>query len=125
LWALFALLTRHGTGEDDSRHTTFTTTRPTGENTTMHTTDTQATDLDALHKLTAQLTALGFQATPRTPADGMPCLVVRNPRASVLAEMVYACDGSYWWSWREPIASTDQPQGAAAILARVLRAVGE
>jgi hypothetical protein len=82
-------------------------------------------ELADLHKLAAELATLGYQATLRTPEDGTPCLVVRNPRASVLAEMVYACNSSYWWSWREPIAPCDQAPAAAAILARVLRAIGE
>jgi hypothetical protein len=91
----------------------------------MHTTGTQATDVADLEKLAAELASLGFQATLRTPGHGVPCLVVRNPGASVLAEMVYASGGSYWWSWREPITSTDQTATAATILVRALRAVGE
>jgi hypothetical protein len=87
-------------------------------------TDTD-TDMAALERLASELIARGFHADLRTPGGGMPCLVVRNPRANVLAEMVYAGEGSYWWSWREKITGTDQPQAAAAILARVLRAVGE
>jgi hypothetical protein len=89
--------------------------------------DEQAThtDVDALPKLAAQLATLGFHAALKTPGDGIPCLIVRNPRASALAETVYTCDGSFWWSWKEPITGTDQPQAAAAVVARVLRAVGE
>jgi hypothetical protein len=37
---------------------------------------------------------------------------------------VHACDGSFWWSWREPIATCDQLAQAAALLARVLRTDG-
>jgi hypothetical protein len=50
---------------------------------------------------------------------------VRNPRASVLSEIVYARDGSYMWSWHERIAPCTEPATAAGILARVLRAAVE
>jgi hypothetical protein len=86
-------------------------------------TETRATG--DLEKLSAELAARGFQTTLQAPEDGIPCLTVRNPRASVLAETVYASDGSYWWSWREPIAGCDHVLAAAGILARVLRTAGE
>jgi hypothetical protein len=88
------------------------------------TADTAAQQAD-LTSLIGELTTRGLQATPRTSLDGTPCLTVRNPRASILAEIVYARDGSYWWSWHEPIAPCDQPTTAAGILTRVLRAIGE
>jgi hypothetical protein len=91
----------------------------------MHTTGTQATGTADLERLAAELATRGFQAAVRALEDGTACLTVRNPRASVLAEMVYAQGGSYWWSWREPISGVDQVTTAAAILARVLRAAGE
>jgi hypothetical protein len=87
----------------------------------MHSINPPATAITDLERLATEVAALGFQATLKTPGDGIPCLAVRNPRASVLAETVYACDGSYWWSWREPIAVCGQPATAAAVLARVLR----
>jgi hypothetical protein len=96
---------------------------------TQQTTEADAigqTDATAdLESLVAELATRGFQATLRASVDGIPCLTVRNPRASVLAEVVYADAGSFWWSWREPIAGVDQVTTAAGILARVLRAVGE
>lgn len=91
----------------------------------MPTTHTQTDAIADLEKLATELAARGFQATLRTSADGLPSLSVRNPRASVLMETVSARDGSYWWSWCEPIAGCDQASTAAGILARVLRAVGE
>jgi hypothetical protein len=91
----------------------------------MQTTDTQAADVADLERLAAELATRGFQAMLRAPGDGQPTLTVRNPRAGVLAETVYAGEGSYWWSWREPIAGVDQVTTAAGILARVLRVVGE
>jgi hypothetical protein len=91
----------------------------------MHSTDTQTATTSDLEKLAAELATRGFEATLSASSDGMPCLSVRNPRASVLAETVYAGEGSFWWSWREPIASVDQVMTAAGILARVLRAAGE
>jgi hypothetical protein len=71
------------------------------------------------------LATRGFQTMLRSPGDGPPCLTVRNPRASVLAESVYAEGGSFWWSWREPIAGTGEVDTAAGIVARVLRTAGE
>jgi hypothetical protein len=91
----------------------------------MQTAGTQIDTMADLEKLAAELATRGFQATLRRPPDGVPCLNVRNPRASVLAETVRAFDGAFWWSWKEPIAGTGQVDTAAGILARVLRAVGE
>jgi hypothetical protein len=87
-----------------------------------HRTDTQTEQAD-LEKLAAELTARGYQADLRTPADKLPYLDVRNPAASVLTERVYAQADSFWFSWAEPIAGCGQPATAAAILARVLRTV--
>jgi hypothetical protein len=91
----------------------------------MQATGTQATETADLERLGVELSIRGFQTTARASLDGTPCLTVRNPRAHVLAEIVYARDGSYMWSWHEPIAPTDQPATAAGILARVLRAIGD
>jgi hypothetical protein len=91
----------------------------------MHTTGTQTTETADLERLSAELATRGFQTNLRAPGDGTASLSVRNPRAAVLAETVYAEEGSFWWSWREPIASVDQVMTAAGILARVLRVAGE
>jgi hypothetical protein len=93
----------------------------------MHTeqTDQTAADIADLEALAAELTARGLQANVRTVQGRPPYLDVRNPRASVLTERVYAQAGAFWWSWAERIASCDEMTKAAAILARVLRAVGE
>jgi len=91
----------------------------------MHSIGTQTDERADLERLAAAVATRGFQATLRALEDGTACLTVRNPRASVLAEVVYARDGAYWWSWREPIAGTGEVDSAAGILARVLRAVGE
>jgi hypothetical protein len=88
-------------------------------------TGTHEAEIAELEALGAELTARGFQTTLKPPEGGPPCLTVRNPRASVLAETIYADAGSFWWSWREPIAACDQVTTAAGLLARVLRAVGE
>jgi hypothetical protein len=87
--------------------------------------DTPAGDIADLEKLAAELAARGYQADLRTPAGRLPYLDVRNPRASVLAEKVYAQADAYWYSWAERIADCDDVTTAAAILARVLRAVDE
>jgi hypothetical protein len=89
----------------------------------MHSTDTQATETADPGPLAAEMATRGFQTMLGASVDGIPCLTVRNPGASVLAEIVYACDGSFGWSWREPIAGVGRPATAAAILARVLRTV--
>jgi hypothetical protein len=91
----------------------------------MQTTDAQTTERADLDRLAAELGRRGFQATLQTSEGGGPGLLVRNPRASVLAEMVYADGGTFRWSWDEPIAGCDEVSTAAGILARVLRAVGE
>jgi hypothetical protein len=78
-----------------------------------------------LEKLAAEMTARAFRADVRTPESGLPYLDVRNPRATVLAERVYAHGGVFWWSWQEKIAGCDEVSTTAGILARVLRAVGE
>ena len=91
----------------------------------MHSTDTQTAEKVDLERLAAEMATRGFQTDLSASRDDVPCLTVRNPRASVLAEVVYAANGSYWWSWREPIAGVDQVTTAGGILARVLRTVGE
>jgi hypothetical protein len=89
-------------------------------------TDVQtAEDIADLEALAAELAARGLQANLRTARDRPPYLDVRNPRASLLTERVYAQAGSFWWPWAERIASCDEMTKAAATLARVLRTVDE
>jgi hypothetical protein len=78
-----------------------------------------------LERLAVALRARGFQADLCAPDGRLPCLDVRNPRATVLAEKVYAQAGTFWWSWAEKLADSDEISTAAGILARVLRAAGE
>jgi hypothetical protein len=93
--------------------------------TATHTTNAQtAADIADLERLGAVVARLGLQATVRT-AGRLPYLDVRNPRAGRLAEAVYVQGSSYWWSWAERIASREDATATAAILARVLRTVGE
>ena len=84
-----------------------------------------AADIADLETLAAELAVHGLQANVGTPRGRPPYLDVCNPRASVLTERVYAQAGAFWWSWAERIASCDEMTKAAAILARVLRTVGE
>lgn len=93
----------------------------------MHTeqADQTAADIADLEALAAELTAHRLQATLRTLQGHTPYLDVRNPRASVLSERVYAQAGCFWWSWAERIADSGEPAKAAGILARVLRTVDE
>lgn len=91
----------------------------------MQTSDPQTEELAELERLGAELAARGYQTAIHTPAGRLPYLDVRNPRASVLTEKVYAQAGAFWYSWAERIAGCDEVTAAAAILARVLRAVDE
>ncbi len=87
-----------------------------------HSADTQPEQAD-LERLGAEMTARGYRADLRTPQGRLPYLDVRNPRASMLAERVYAQAEAFWWSWAERIAGCDEVTAAASILARVLRTV--
>lgn len=87
-----------------------------------HSPDTQAEQAD-LERLAAEMAARGYQADLRTPPGRLPYLDVRNPRASVLAERVYAQAEAFWWSWAERISGCDEVTTAAGGLARVLRTV--
>jgi hypothetical protein len=89
-----------------------------------HTRCTQAEDIRNLGRLGAELAARGYEAAVRTPPDRLP-LTVTNPQASVLSEHVYVQDGSFRWSWAEPITACTDVTTAAATVARVLRAAGE
>jgi hypothetical protein len=108
------------TDSETSQATPADRTRPADQNE-----EAQQEERAELEKLAAALRARGFQADLRTPEGRLPYLNVRNPRASVLAEKVYAQAGTFWWSWAEKFAGCDEVTTAAGILARVLRAVGE
>jgi hypothetical protein len=88
----------------------------------LDTAGTQAEQAD-LERLAAELAARGYHAHLRTPAGRLPFLDVRNPRAAVLSERVYAQADAFWFSWAERIAGCDQASTAADTLARVLRTV--
>jgi hypothetical protein len=96
---------------------------------TPHATETDATglveDVADLERLATALAACGLHTTVRTLPGQLPFLDVRNPRASVLAEKVFAQAGTFWWSWAERISDCEEVAGAAAIVARVLRTVNE
>jgi hypothetical protein len=85
--------------------------------------DTNTEEVAQLERLGNELRKLGFAATVCTHADRLPYLDVKNPRASVLGERVYAQGDFYYWSWAEVIASTDEVTQTAATLANVLRTV--
>lgn len=82
-----------------------------------------AGDQAALERLAAALAGHGLRAVLCAPPGRLPWLDVRNPRASVLTERVYAQAGAFWWSWAERIADCAEVPAAAAALARVLRTV--
>jgi hypothetical protein len=83
--------------------------------------------LDRLESLAEVLAQRGLRARLMTPPGRVPSLHVVNPSAAALAEDVYTCrgkDGSwwFWWSWAERIAATEDLEGAATLIERVLAA---
>lgn len=88
------------------------------------------TEVDLLDSLGAALTTAGMHVMINTPAGGVPRLRVVNPVARDLAESIVVAraeDGAwwYWWSWAERLAPAGDPTGAAALIQRVLAAVGD
>jgi hypothetical protein len=90
----------------------------------MHTSSTYSEEIASLESLAAQVAAFGLRATLCQQPGQLPYLDVRNPRASVLAEKVFAQAGTFWWSWADRIGPCADVTDAAAIVARVLRTVG-
>jgi hypothetical protein len=84
-----------------------------------------ATDflLPELETLAAALDAALYEARVVTAQGRRPYLDVRNRRASVLTEHIYAGDGWFWWGWAERIAAVTDVAAAAEAISRVLRAV--
>ena len=83
--------------------------------------------LGRLEGLAEAVTQQGLKARLVTPPGRVPSLHVVNPHASALAEDVYAgpCqDGQwwFWWSWAERIAASEDLDGAASQIRRVLAA---
>jgi hypothetical protein len=87
--------------------------------------NTQTGTTADLARLGAELAARGYEAAVRTPPARFAYLTVTNPRASVLSERVYVQEGSFYWSWAEPITACADVSTAADILVWVLRAVGD
>lgn len=77
-----------------------------------------------LERLAAELDSSTFAMVVIRQGQ-VPCLRVVNRRAPQLSEDIYAGRGWYWWSWAERLAGLGDPAGAAAKVARVLRAVTE
>ena len=82
-------------------------------------------NLARLERLGDVLAQHGLRAKLMTPPGRVPSLHVVNPSAASLAEDVYAGrgqDGSwwFWWSWAERIAASEDIEGAAARIRRVL-----
>lgn len=91
-------------------------------------TDAWRANLTRLEDLAEVLARHGLRARLLTPPGRVPSLHVVNPAASALAEDVYAGRGQdglwwFWWSWAERIAASEDIEGAAAMIGRVL-AVG-
>jgi hypothetical protein len=89
----------------------------------MHTTSTYSDEIASLQSLATQVAVLGLHGTLCHQPGQLPYLDVRNPRASVLGEKVFAQAGMFWWSWAERIGPCGEVADAAAFVARVLRTV--
>jgi len=83
---------------------------------------------DRLEGLARELGKHGLRTRLIAPPGRVPSLHVVNPSVSRLAEDIYvgrSQDGLwwFWWPWAERIAPGDEFASAAAVIARVLRAV--
>jgi hypothetical protein len=82
-------------------------------------------NLARLERLGDVLAQHGLRAKLMTPPGRVPSLHVVNPSTYALAEDVYAGRGQdglwwFWWSWAERIAASEDIEGAAARIRRVL-----
>jgi hypothetical protein len=78
-----------------------------------------------LEGLAETLTRLGMRTRLMTPQGRIPSLHVVNPDATALAEDIYAGRGKdgtwwFWWSWAERIGMSEDLDGVAGRIARVL-----
>jgi hypothetical protein len=90
-------------------------------------TDSWHACLTRLEGLAAELAEGGLRTRIATPPGRLPSLHVVNPAATALAEDVYAGVGGdgewwFWWSWAERIAASEDLDGAARQIRRVLAA---
>ncbi|MGO8956382.1 MAG: hypothetical protein ACLQFR_03260 [Streptosporangiaceae bacterium] len=82
-------------------------------------------NLARLEGLAAILADHGLRTRLMMPPGRVPSLHVVNPSATALAEDVYAGRGQdgrwcFWWSWAEQITASEDLEGAAALIERVL-----
>jgi hypothetical protein len=87
--------------------------------------DARLVNLGRLQGLADALTDRGLRARLVTPPGRVPSVHVVNPAAAALAEDVYAGRGQdglwwFWWSWAERIAASEDLEGAATMIQRVL-----
>jgi hypothetical protein len=80
-----------------------------------------------LEDLAVALTMRGLTTRLVAPQGRIPSLHVVNPGAAALAEDIYASQSQdgvwwFWWSWAERIGISEDLDGAAALIARVLAA---
>ncbi|MEV7005761.1 hypothetical protein [Streptosporangium sp. NPDC051022] len=77
-----------------------------------------------LARLTQHLMPYGLHARISTTRRGRPQLVVVNPDAPALSEIVYTApqEGTwwFWWSWSARIAPAEETDTAARRIAHVL-----
>ncbi len=76
-----------------------------------------------LEKLAAELDAKHYEARLVTHEGRRPFVHVRNRRAGMLTEEIYAGDGYFWYGWAERVAAITDVSAAAEKIAWVLRAV--
>ena len=76
-----------------------------------------------LEELAAELDARRYEARLVAHEGRRPFVHVRNRRAGVLTENIYAGDGWFWFGWAERIAAVSDVAAAAEAVARVLRVV--
>jgi hypothetical protein len=90
-------------------------------------TDSWHAYLTRLEGLAGELADLGLRTRMVIPPGRLPSLHVVNPAATALAEDVYVGVGRdgqwwFWWSWAERIAASEDLDGAASQIRRVLAA---
>jgi hypothetical protein len=83
--------------------------------------------IECLERLASELTKRGFSASV-TASGNRAHLQATNPDSPTLTERVYcqtAPDESwcFWWPWRQPIGSVDDPEMVAGKIMTVLRSV--
>jgi hypothetical protein len=78
-------------------------------------------DLADLDALAEELNRRGFPSLRLTPLGKLPYVDVSLPGEMDPGERIYAQAGTFFWADVRPIAPSDRPVTAAAIIAQVLQ----